>query len=71
MPNLTKADLVSMFKGLVIALIGAGLTYLTGWVTGHDFGSWTPLIVTVWSTVVNTLRKYFDAPIKDAIGLKI
>ena len=69
--KLTKSDLLSLGKGLVIALIGAALTYFTGWITGHDFGAYTPLIVALWGTVANVIRKYIDAPVLKATGTQI
>ena len=53
-------DLVSIAKGLGIALIGAALTYLTTVVTKMQFGQYTPVVYIFWSTVANTLRKVLD-----------
>ena len=69
--KLTKTDLVALFKGLVITLVGAGLTYLTAWVTKADFGDWTPMIVAFWGLVANVIRKYIDAPVKEMTGKQI
>ena len=69
--KLTKSDLLSLGKGLVIALIGAALTYFTGLITVHDFGAYTPLIVALWGTVANVIRKYIDAPVLKATGTQI
>jgi len=69
--NITKEDLISVGKGLVVALISAALTYLTTWITGHDFGAYTPVIVAVWGIVVNMVRKAVDAPVEKATGVKI
>lgn len=69
--NLTKDDLVAVGKGLVIALVGAALTYLTAWISGHDFGTYTPMVVALWGVIVNIVRKWIDAPVQKATGLKI
>ena len=58
--KLKRADLAPLFKGLLISLVGAALTYLSGWITGHDFGVYTPFIVTFWSVIANAVRKATD-----------
>ena len=58
-----KQDLISLAKGLGIALIGAALTYLTAWVTKTDFGTWTPIIVAFWSLAANIIRKSADGKV--------
>lgn len=55
-----KQDLISLAKGLGIALIGAALTYLTAYVSKTDFGQWTPVIVVFWSVIANVVRKSAD-----------
>ena len=62
---LTRESLWSLLRGLLIALIGAALTYLTTWVAGTDFGPFTNLIVVGWSLAVNLIRQ----AIKDSLGL--
>jgi len=69
--KLTKTDLESLGKGLIIALIGATLTYLTEWITGQNFGEYTPIVVTFWGVIANIVRKYIDTPVQRATGLKI
>lgn len=54
---MNKADLIKVAKGAGIAAIGAVLTYLSAWISGAEFGSLTPVIVTVWSVVANAIRK--------------
>jgi len=56
--SLDRTDLVKLGKGLLIAVAGAALTYCSEWIAGADFGSWTPMVVTVWSVVVNVVRKW-------------
>jgi hypothetical protein len=53
-------DFKSLAIGLGITLAGAALTYLTEYVTKTDFGQWTPIIVTVWALIVNTVKKYIS-----------
>jgi hypothetical protein len=54
----TKEDLFSVGKGLLIAVAGAILTYLTEFITQLDLGVYTPIIVATWSVMVNVIRKY-------------
>jgi len=48
----------SIGKGLLIAAVGAGLTYLTQWISGADFGDYTPMIVAALSVLTNLVRKW-------------
>lgn len=54
----TKDNFVSLGRGLLMALAGAVMTYLSTYVAGHDFGSWTPVITFAWSTLANAARLY-------------
>lgn len=56
--NISKADLISVAKGLGIAVAGAAATYLSTFIAGHDFGAYTPIVVALWSVVINFTRKY-------------
>jgi len=60
-----------MFKGLIIALLGAALTYLTTWISGYNWGVYTPVVVALWSVVVNLVRKAIDAPVQKMTGVSI
>lgn len=42
--------------GVVVA--GALLTYVTNWLTGVNFGAYTPIIMSVWSIIANLVRKW-------------
>ena len=44
--------------GALVAVVGALLTYGTAWVTGENFGSYTPIVVGVWTIVANIARKW-------------
>lgn len=46
-----------LYRGAVLATIGALLTYLSTWVSQEDFGVWTPAIVAFWATVANAVRQ--------------
>lgn len=48
---------MKVLKGAAIAAAGAVLTYVTQWVSGADFGSYTPAVVAGWSIAANALRK--------------
>jgi len=53
-----KTDMYKVFMGLVIALAGAGLTYIETTIPDIDFGKYTTLAMfVVNSGVVNFLRK--------------
>lgn len=54
----TKEDIAPIARGLGIALLGATLTYVSQFVAKTNFGEWTPIIVAVWSVIVNATRKY-------------
>ena len=52
-----KEDLLKVLKGAGIAAAGAVLTYLSQWISGADFGAYTPMVVALWGILVNFLRK--------------
>lgn len=56
--SLSKADAISVAKGLGIALAGAALTYLTSYISNTNFGVYTPVVVAGWSVIVNFVRKF-------------
>ena len=56
---LNSAEWKSIFKGTLVAAVGAGLTYLVQAVGGVDFGTATPAVVAGLSVAVNYLRKVF------------
>ena len=55
--NLRKAALVSLLKGLGVAAVGVGLTYLQQWVVKVDFGVYAPVAGMVNSVLFNFIRK--------------
>ena len=58
--------------GALVAATGAALTYATQWVSGHDLGAWTPVVVVVLSVATNFVRKLSVGPeLKDEIVLKL
>lgn len=58
--QLTWNDLEKVGKGLLIALAGAALTYLTEQIPNIDLGEWTPIVVAFWSVIVNAARKWLS-----------
>ena len=56
--SLNLVELRKVGKGLLIALIVASLTYLSEYMSGADFGVYTPVIVAVWSVVTNFVQKF-------------
>ena len=55
--KLDSFDWVKVGKGLLIALCGAILTYLSDLIPTIDFGMWTPMVMAFWSIVVNIVQK--------------
>lgn len=51
-------DLKKLGKGLLIACAGAALTYGSEWVSGTDFGVWTPIVAAGWAVAANFVRKF-------------
>lgn len=58
--KLNTEDLKKIGTGLLVALAGAALTYITQVVAQSDFGSYTPLVVSFWAVVVNVARKLLE-----------
>lgn len=55
------------FKGIVwgkvaagagVAIVGALLTYFSSWIVGQDFGSYTTVVMAVWTVIANIGRKW-------------
>jgi hypothetical protein len=57
--KLDNVDGKKLLKGLAVAVGGAGLTYLTEWISGTDFGTATPMIVAGFGFLANFIRKFF------------
>lgn len=55
---LSSYDWKKILIGLAVAVVGAGLTYVTAWISGADFGVWTPIIVAGFSVFANFVRKW-------------
>lgn len=55
---MNKEDMKKLGKGLLIALLGALLTFLEENIINIQFGSWTPVIVALNSVIVNLGRKW-------------
>ena len=56
--KLNNLDLAKLGKGLLIALTGCAITYLTDLIPSIDWGTWTPLVVAGWSFLANVVRKW-------------
>lgn len=56
--SLASSDFQKIFIGLVVAMIGAGVTFITDKIPGWDFGQWTPVVAAGWATVANLIRKW-------------
>lgn len=51
-------DWLKVGRGALVAIAGALLTYTTSWLTGADFGSYTPIVVALWGIIANIGRKW-------------
>lgn len=56
--ELTKYDWKRIGLGALVAVGGTLLTYLQQEIIKIDFGTWTPIIMTVNSVLVNIIRKW-------------
>lgn len=56
--TLNTIDWMKIGKGCLIASAGAILTYLTDMIPLVDFGQYTPVVVAIWSIVVNAVNKF-------------
>ncbi len=56
--SLNASDLKGIGKGAVVAMGGAGITYLATVVGQVDFGEMTPMVVALSGILVNVLRKW-------------
>lgn len=56
--SLNKADLFKALRGLVVVLAGAALTYVADMIPNVDFGMYTPLVVSVSSTLIELGRRF-------------
>jgi hypothetical protein len=55
---LDGADLRKLGTGFLVALVGAGATFLSDAATSLDFGRWSPFVSMAVSVVVNAIRKW-------------
>ena len=62
--KLNKKDGMKILNGFIIALIGAGLTFLTDLIPNVNWGGYTPVVVAIFSTFANAVKKW----ISDADG---
>jgi hypothetical protein len=46
--------------GAGVAILGSLLTYFTTWITGQNFGIYTPIVVSIWSIIANVGRKWIS-----------
>jgi hypothetical protein len=41
--------------GALAVMVGALLTYITKWISGVDFGAYTPIVTVIWSFVAHVV----------------
>lgn len=56
--SLNEVDWKSIGIGALKVMIGALLTYITPIITGWDFGSYTPMVMWVLTTLTNIIWKW-------------
>lgn len=56
--KLDSNDLKKLGTGLLIAIGGAAITYLSEWLSGQDFGTLTPLVTAAAAVAINAWRKW-------------
>lgn len=56
--SLNGTDLYKAGRGLLVALAGAGLTYLLETIPLIDFGAYTGIVFSVTTTLVELGRRY-------------
>jgi len=56
--SLNRIDLEKIGTGLLIALGGAFLTYVSKTLVSVDFGDYTPIVVALNSVLINAGRKF-------------
>ncbi len=62
--KLNSEDLKKVFKGVAIAMGGAGITYVLGILDYIDVGYTTPLIVASASAILNFLQLWIKGQTK-------
>ena len=55
--KINAEDLKKIGIGALVAVAGALLTYLSEVITQIDWGQYTPVIMAIWSILVNVARK--------------
>jgi len=58
--SLNKEDLKKILIGACIALGGSFLTYLSAILTQIDMGIYTPVVVAIFSILINTGKKFIE-----------
>lgn len=58
--RLDKEDGIKILTGFGIAALGAVLTYGTEIIAQIDFGMYAPIVVALWSVIVNIGRKFIS-----------
>ena len=56
--DLNKTDMKKIGKGLLIAVGGAVLTYLTDTIPNINWGASAPMVVAISSVLINAVWKY-------------
>lgn len=62
--QLNKEDLKKIFKGLAIAMAGAGITYVAGIINAINVDAYTPIWVAGASAIINILQIWIRGQVK-------
>ena len=46
--------------GALVAVAGALLTYGSEWISGQNFGDYTPVVMSIWTIIANLVRKFIS-----------
>ena len=58
--KLTNNNWKKIGKGFLIAIAGAGLTYITDTLPNVELGVFQPIVMAGWSVLVNMARKFLQ-----------
>lgn len=58
--KLNKEELKSLWRGLLITLGGALLTFMAENIPNVDFGQWTPFVVSFSALGINSVKKWLE-----------
>lgn len=67
--SLNSIDWKKIGIGALVAIVGAVLTYSQQVIMKVDFGTWSPIVMIVNSTIVNLVRKFIADNTEQSSGI--